>query len=98
MAALVGGVLSAIATSLIASCIMWCMLLRRKGKRKDTSSGVQQGKQKPMGALSHELVEYEDPVFNKQEIQSNIAQDNVTYAGNISLQQNVAYEQVHTHQ
>ena len=42
---------------------------------------------------SAELVEYEVPVFNKQEMQSITTQDNVAYAGNISLQQNVAYEQ-----
>ena len=44
---------------------------------------------------STELVEYEVPVFNKQEIQTITTQDNVAYTGNISLQQNVAYEQVH---
>ena len=95
VAALVSGVLSFIATSLIASCIMWCVVLRRRQKRKDTSSFVQQEKKQPMGTPSAELVEYEVPVFNKQDIQSITTQDNVAYAGNISLQQNVAYEQVH---
>ena len=83
VAALVSGVLSVIATSFIASCIMWYVVLRRKQKRKDTSPGVQQGEQQQMGTPSVEPVEYEVSVFNTQDIQSVTTQDNV-------LQQNVA--------
>ena len=97
IASVVSGMLSVIATSLIASCIMWCVVLRRRQKRKDTPPGVQQREQQPM-TPSTEFVEYEVPVFNKQEIQSITTQDNVAYTGNISLEQNVAYEQVHRHQ
>ena len=66
--------------------------------KKDTSPGVQQEEQQPMGIPLAELVEYEVPVFNKQEIQTITTQDNVAYAGNISLQQNEAYKHVHRHQ
>ena len=71
---------------------MWYVVLSRRQKRKDTSPGVQQEEQQQI-TPSTELVEYEIPVFNKQEIQSITTQDNVAYAGNISLQQNVSYEQ-----
>ena len=95
VAALVSGVLSAIATSLIASCIMWCVVLRGRQKRKSNSPCVQQGAQSKETS-STELVEYAVPCLTQRD-KSFSAQDNVAYKGNISLQQNVAYEQVHLH-
>ena len=75
---------------------MWCLILKRRQKKKDTSPCVQQGEKHQMAHLA-ELVEYEVPVSNKQENQSITTQDNVAYAGNISLQQNVAYDQTQFH-
>ena len=97
VAALVSGILSVIATSLIASCIMWCVVLRGRQNRRDTSSGVQQGVHQ-QESPSTELVEYEVPVLHQQRKDVIITQDNVAYGEKISLQQNVAYEQVQVHQ
>ena len=96
VAALVSGVLSVIATSLIASLILWCVFLRRGGKR-ETSPGVQQDTLVQQTVPpSTELVEYEIPVFKEQGILSITTQDNVAYSGNIFLQQKYpTYEQVH---
>ena len=96
VAALVSGVLSVIATSLIASCIMWYVFLRGRQKRRDTSPGVQQGVHQ-QEVPSTELVEYEVPVLHQQVKDVITIQDNVAYGEKISTQQNVAYGQVHVH-
>ena len=97
VAALVSGVLSVIATSLITSCIMWWVVLKGRQKCRHTCPGVQQGVHQ-QETPSTELVEYEVPVLNQQRKDVITTQDNVAYGGIISLQQNVAYEQVHVHQ
>ena len=76
---------------------MWYVFLRGRQKRRNTSLGVQQGVHK-QETPSAELVEYEVPVLNQQRKNVITTQDNVAYGGIISLQQNVAYEQVHVHQ
>ena len=55
---------------------------------------MQQGVQQ-QETPSTELVEYEVPVLNQHRKGVIITQDNVAYVGKISLQQNMAYEQVH---
>ena len=82
--ALASGVLSAITTSLIASSIVWCVVLKKRQKKRDTFPGVQQQQETP----SAELVVYDVPVFDKQ--------DNKANDGNIALHENVAYEQIKT--
>ena len=73
---------------------MRCVVLRGKQKRRDTSPGVQQGVQQHE-TPSTELVEYEVPVLHQQVKDVITTQDNVAYGGNIPIQQNIAYEQVH---
>lgn len=91
VAALVSGVLSVVATSLIAVCIL-CLVVRGSRERKVTSPGVQDVPQQ-----GSELVEYEVPVL-RQEEQTIRTEHNVAYEASISLKQNVAYEKVHSNQ
>ena len=94
VSALVSGILSVIVTFLITSGITWCVVMRGRQKRRDTSPDVQQGVHQ-QETPSNEFVEYEVPVLNQQREDVITTQDNVAYGGKISLQQNVAYEQVH---
>ena len=87
---LVSGVLSAIATAVVASIIMWCVMKKRYKHPQSTSGrGMQDDK-----SGTHELtsVVYDVPVLKDQN-QTISIQDNVAYGGNIPLRQNVAYEQ-----
>ena len=88
VAAAISGVLSAVVTSIIT----WCAVVkcRQQAKPAATSSP---GGEKAFSSSELTPVEYEVPVLKDQSI---IVGDNVAYGSNIKLQQNVAYEQVHT--
>ena len=85
IAAVVSGVLSAIATAIITSICVWCAMKRgQKHFRSKTSN-------------KHELVPVKIdavPVCEGHKSQTVSLQDNVAYERVLPRQQNVAYEQV----
>ena len=88
-----GVLLLAITVAIVASIMMWCVMKKRNKHPQSTSGrGMQDDK-----SGTHELtsVVYDVPVLKDHQNQTISTQDNVAYGGNIPLQQNVAYEQVH---
>ena len=86
------GVLTVIATAIVASIIMWCVIKKMyKHPQSMSGCGMQDDK-----SGTHELtsVVYDVPVLKDHQNQTISTHDNVAYAGTIALQQNVAYEQV----
>ena len=74
---LVSGVLSAIATAVVASIIMWCVMKKRYKHPQSTSGrGMQDDK-----SGTHELtsVVYDVPVLKDHQNQTISTQDNVAY-------------------
>ena len=92
VAAVVSGVLSAVGTAVVTSIITWCVVVRCRQQAKPTATSSPD-EQKAFSSTELTPVEYEVPVLKDQSITVG---DNVAYGNKITLQQNVAYEQVHT--
>ena len=94
VAAVVSGVLSAVGTAVVTSIIItWCVVVRCRQQAKPTATFSPDGEKASTAELTP--VEYEVSVLKDQSI---IVGDNVACGSRITLQQNVAYEQVvHTH-
>ena len=97
VAAAVSGVLSAVGTAVgtaVVTCIItWCAVVKCRQQAKPAVTSSPDG-EKAFSSSELTPVEYEVPDVLKD--QSIIVGDNVAYGSNIKLQQNVAYEQVHT--
>ena len=92
VAAVVSGVLSAVGTAVVTSIITWCVVVRCRQQAKPTATSSPDG-EKAFSSTELTPVEYEVPVLKDQSITVG---DNVAYGNKITLQQNVAYEQVYT--
>lgn len=91
---LTSGILSICTTSLVVAVCMILWLRRQSAKAKKNNGDVDENKEESPAALDIPL--YDVPVFTSNWEDINVSQNNRSN-DEMTLHQNIAYEQVYTH-